>query len=382
MGVEDIVLVDDDRVIQKMVGGFLERKGYTVRKASDGIEALQLVRDRVPDLVITDVRMPELNGIELTTRLRGHHRTAGIPILMFSEMGEAQHALAGYAAGADDYLPKPFELTILEAKVHSILRRSARVATNANRGNVILFAHAKGGVGTTSLAVNTAVLLAAQSSRPVGLLDLDVEFGDSAVYLNLHPNHTLADLKSSPGALIDEALFEGFVTESGSVRLVVGADLPERAELVTLPAIQLAIDRLSATCQYVLIDAPASFSERTLTALDTSDLICLVTSASLASLKATRRCLGLFDKIGIPASRVRLILNHSTTHAMDIDTASGVLGRRPDFVIQRSESLDRAANHGRPLVTSDPTDSLVADLKLLAESIAAGVPAELDRLNA
>jgi pilus assembly protein CpaE len=382
MGVEDIVLVDDDRVIQRMVGGFLERKGYTVRKASDGIEALQLVRDSIPDLVITDVRMPELNGIELTTRLRGNHMTAGIPILMFSEMGEAQHALAGYAAGADDYLPKPFELTILEAKIHSMLRRSARVAMNGNRGKVILFAHAKGGVGTTSLAVNTAVLLAAQSSRPVGLLDLDVEFGDSAVYLNLHPSHTLADLKSSPGALIDEALFEGFVTESGSVRLVVGADLPERAELVTLPAIQLAIDRLSSTCQYVLIDAPASFSERTLTALDTSDLICLVTSASLASLKATRRCLGLFDKIGVPTARVRLILNHSTTHAMDLDTASGVLGRRPDFVIQRSESLDRAANRGRPLVTSDPTDSLVADLKLLAESIAELVPAALDRLDA
>jgi len=88
-------------------------------------------------------------------------------------------------------------------------------------------------------------------------------------------------------------------------------------------------------------------------------------------------------KIGVPPRRVRLILNHSTTHAMDIDTASGVLGRRPDFVIQRSESLDRAANHGRPLVTSDPTDPLVADLKLLAESIAASMPAEaLDRLDA
>jgi DNA-binding response OmpR family regulator len=116
MAVRDIVLVDDDRVIQKMVGGFLERKGYRVRKASDGIEALLHIYDRVPDLVITDVRMPELNGIELTTRLRGNHRTAGVPILMFSEMGDAHHALAGYATGADDYLPKPFELAILEPR--------------------------------------------------------------------------------------------------------------------------------------------------------------------------------------------------------------------------------------------------------------------------
>jgi pilus assembly protein CpaE len=372
--VQDIVLVDDDRVIQKMVGGFLERRGYQVRKASDGIEALQLIHESVPDMVITDVRMPELNGIELTSRLRGNHRTAGVPILMFSEMGAPPDALAGYAVGADDYLPKPFELAILEAKVQSLLRRSTGLSIRANRGRVILFAHAKGGVGTTCLAVNTAVLLAARSSRPVGLLDLDVEFGDSAVYLNLHPNQTLADLKPAPGTVVDEALFEGFVTESGSVRLVVGADLPERAELVTLPAIQLAIDRLSATCQFVLIDAPASFSERTLTALDTSDMICLVTSASLPSLKATRRCLGLFETLGVATGRIRLILNYSTTHAMDTEAAARVLGRRPDFVVQRYESLDAAANSGRPLVTSDPTDPLVADLTRLADAIIAGIP--------
>ena len=379
MAVKDIVLVDDDRVIQKMVGGFLERKGYRVRKASDGVEALELIREIVPDLVITDVRMPELNGIELASRLRGHHRTAAVPILMFSEMGEEHNALAGYAAGADDYLPKPFELTILEAKVQSLLRRSPGAPTKGNRGTVILFAHAKGGVGTTSIAVNLAVLLAGQSSRPVGLLDLDVEFGDSAVYLNLHPSHTLADLKAPPGTLVDEAQFEGFVTESGSIRLVVGADLPERAELVTLPTVQLAVDRLSLTCQYVLIDAPASFSERTLTALDKSDVICLVTSASLPSLKATRRCLGLFHKLDVSAERVLLILNHSTTHVMDVDTATGVLGRRPDFVVQRSESLDRAANAGRPLVTSNPDDPVVSDLRKLAGAIVASAPMAPER---
>lgn len=165
------------------------------------------------------------------------------------------------------------------------------------------------------------------------------------------------------------------------MRLVVGADLPERAELVTLPAIQLAIDRLSATCEYVLIDAPATFSERTLTALRTSDLICLVTSASRPSLKATRGCFDLFDKLGVAAQRVRLILNYSTTHALDIDTATRVLERRPDFVIQRSESLDRAANSGRPLVTSDPNDPLVADLRQLADAIRAGVPVTPNHAN-
>ena len=378
MADQDIILVDDDRVIQKMVGSFLERRGYKVRKANDGIEALQYVRDRIPDLVITDVRMPELNGIELTSRLRAHHRTAGVPILMFSELSGAPDALAGYAAGADDYLPKPFELEILEAKVQSLLRRSAGATARRNRGKVILFAHAKGGVGTTCLAVNTAVLLAAQSSKPVGLLDLDVEFGDSAVYLNLHPSRTLADLKAPPGALVDETLFEGFVTESGSVRLVVGSDFPERAELVTLPAIQLAIDRLSATCQYVLVDAPASFRERTLTALDTCDLVFLVTSASLPSLKATRRCLVLLETLGVSPGRVLLVLNHSTTHAMDFESIAVVLGRRPDIEIHNAPSLDTAASTGRPLVAANPSDPLVEDLRKLSDTILATVPVILD----
>ena len=232
MAGEDILLVDDDRVIQRMVGAFLSRTGYRVRIASDGIEAMRLVRDHVPDLVITDVAMPELNGIELTARLRGNHQTAGVPILMFSDRIEATDALAGYAAGADEYLPKPFELAILEAKILALLRRSIRGSTTrAKRGKVILFSHAKGGVGTTSLAVNVAVLLAADTHGPVGLLDLDVEFGDSAVFLNVKPHHTLADLPDTPAPHVDEAQFEGFVTESGRVRLVVGADAPERAML-------------------------------------------------------------------------------------------------------------------------------------------------------
>jgi Response regulator containing a CheY-like receiver domain and a GGDEF domain len=368
MAAEEIVLVDDDRVIQKMVGGFLERSGYRVRRASDGIEALEMVNERVPDLVITDVRMPELNGIELTSRLRGNHRTAGIPILMF---GPRRTRRAGRLCGWRRRLPA-------EAFRARDTRGEGRIDVAAVGRRSDQSQPGQGDPVRPRQRRRRYHLARCQYRGPVGgavsetgwMLDLDVEFGDSAVYLNVHPNQTLADLKAAPGTVVDEALFAGFITESGSVRLVVGADLPERADLVTLPAIQLAIDRLSLTCGYVLIDAPASFSERTLTALDTSDLICLVTSGSLPSLKATRGCLDLFEKLGVASGRVRLILNYSTTHAIDIDTATSVLGRRPDFVVQHSDSLDRAANSGRPLVVSDPNDPLVADLRKLADAMA------------
>src|ERR1700682_917234 len=159
-----ILLVDDDSVILKLVGAFLERLGFQVGRAGNGLEALKLVREHLPDLVITDVRMPELNGIELTTRLRGHHRTARVPIIMLSSMAEAKDALVGYSAGADEYLPKPFELTLLDAKIQSLLRRVLPEASaTPTRGKVIVFAHAKGGVGNTSLAINVATVLASSS---------------------------------------------------------------------------------------------------------------------------------------------------------------------------------------------------------------------------
>jgi pilus assembly protein CpaE len=379
---QKILLVDDDGITLKLVAAFLERLGFQVGRAGNGLEALKLVREHLPDLVITDVRMPELNGIELTTRLRGHHRTARVPIIMLSSMAEAKDALVGYSAGADEYLPKPFELPILEAKVKALLKRVVTdVKTHPRRGKVIVFAHGKGGVGNTSLAINVATVLASSSPGAIGLLDLDVEFGNVASLLNVSPKFYLADLGADAPAQVDDAYFDRFVTHIANIRVVVAANLPERAELVTLPAIRLAIDRLRGACDYVLIDVPPSFTERTLMALDACDLICLTTSPSLPALRATRDCLSVFEKMGLPTERVRLILNHSTTHAVGLQAATDVLGRRPDFIMPRSENLDHAANTGRPVVTTNPGDPIVNDIKDLTSMIVAALPSGINKAD-
>ncbi len=369
MAGEKIVLVDDDRVIQAMVGGYLRRSGYMVRIASDGVEALGLISELLPDLVITDIRMPELNGIELTSRLRGHYRTARLPIVMFSELTEVDDALEGYSAGADEYLPKPFELSILEAKVRALLRRTTPDPTGALRGKVVAFAHAKGGVGTTALAVNIAAILSETAPGVIGLLDLDVEFGNAAAQLNVEPRYTLADLRVSSGDVVDARMFDRFVTEGHNLRLVAAADRPERAALVTLPAVQLAIDQLSRTCDYVIVDAPASFNEKTLTAIHACDTLCLVTSASRPALRATKACLEMLERMRLPSGAIRLILNNATVHSMDAESAGRALGRRPDFTIPRSVQLDVAINSGRPLVTSHPADPMVAGMRIVAGAI-------------
>ena len=374
MSNESILLVDDDRLIQKMVSTHLERAGYRMAVAGNGVEALALVREHVPDLVITDVRMPELNGLELTAQLRRHHLTARVPIIMFSSEASANDMVVGYSSGADEYLPKPFEIAVLEAKIQSLLRRTRPIpVVGSERGKVITFAHGKGGVGATTLAVNVAIVMAVASAGTVGLLDLNVEFGNDAMFLDLRPEYTLADLEkfSAEQVAADPEVFNRFITKHRSdVRLVIAADAPERAEMVTLPAVQLAIDRMRRDNAFVVIDTPASFTERTLLAIDASDLICIVTSPSLPSMKATLDCVKVFEKLGVPAAKMLLVFNHSSTDGASIDQAAKFFGRPLDYVVPRSLNLDHAANSGRPLVEANPPDPWAADLKGLAAKIA------------
>ena len=121
----------------------LEGSGHRVVMASDGEEAYAKANQFRPDLVITDVNMPNMNGLELTRRLRADHRTARIPVIMLSARKQADDVLSGYAEGADEYIPKPVEMAVLAAKVEVLIRRFATThgeAVAKRGGNVVLTA--------------------------------------------------------------------------------------------------------------------------------------------------------------------------------------------------------------------------------------------------
>src|SRR5437879_5485015 len=135
---EHIVIAEDDEGSRLLLSAFLEQGGYDVRVASNGLQALQLVRERLPNMVITDVNMPEMNGLELIRRLRSHHKMARIPVIMLSALTAPPQVLAGYAEGADDYVGKPVDLTVLGAKISALLARSSGERTPAGAGRVAL----------------------------------------------------------------------------------------------------------------------------------------------------------------------------------------------------------------------------------------------------
>ncbi|MFC4611443.1 two-component system response regulator CseB [Streptomyces maoxianensis] len=117
-----LLLVEDDEVIRNTVRMLLERYGFTVSTAADGMSGLELFRERQPDLLLLDVMLPELDGIGLCRRIR---ELSLAPILMMSARGDALDVVSGLEAGADDYVVKPCESAVLVARIRSLLRRAS-----------------------------------------------------------------------------------------------------------------------------------------------------------------------------------------------------------------------------------------------------------------
>ena len=381
MAGERVLFVDDEQQIRKLLSTWLTRHGYVVTVAGDGWEALKAIRAKPPDLVITDVNMPNMNGFELTRRLRADHRTARIPIVMLSARKQADDVLTGYAEGADEYIPKPVEMAVLSAKIEVLIKRFRATQGGSESapkrgGNVILFLHGKGGVGCTTLAVNSAVALAATTIYRVTLLDLNLEFGNAPMLLNLTPERTLADLAEENHEALDQATFSRYLVQDRSgVRLLAGCDIPERAELVTVPAVQQSIDRLQQESDFVVIDAPASFSQHLLAALDVADAVVIVTAAHLPSLKATKECLEVLEKLAYPKERTVLVVNRTSESGVEMDQISRFFNRKADLVVPYTPACDDAADRGRPLTMLHPDSAAAKVMRDLAAQIAVAAPA-------
>ena len=123
-----ILVVDDEKLLVKGIKFNLENEGYQVDAAHDGLEAVELARSDAYDLIILDVMMPELDGLEACMRIR---EFSTIPIIMLTARGEDMDKIIGFEYGADDYLTKPFNILELKARVRALLRRSALVSNVA-----------------------------------------------------------------------------------------------------------------------------------------------------------------------------------------------------------------------------------------------------------
>ncbi|MEY8385824.1 response regulator transcription factor [Oscillospiraceae bacterium 38-13] len=150
-----ILVVDDERTLVKGIKFNLENEGYEVECAYDGAAAVELAREGKLDLIILDLMMPEVDGLEACMRIR---EFSNVPVIMLTAKSEDADKLMGFECGADDYLTKPFNILELKARVRALLRRAAGV--QRNRGSILT----AGGI-----TLNTEERSAARGDRPVEL---------------------------------------------------------------------------------------------------------------------------------------------------------------------------------------------------------------------
>jgi len=131
MSKKRIVVVEDEADMAELVAMRLRREGYLVEVAPDGLRALETIRAAVPDLAIVDIMLPVLSGTDLVTELRQDPRTSTVPIIMMTAKGEETDIVVGLRLGADDYVTKPFSMSVLVARVAAVLRRAAAMREGA-----------------------------------------------------------------------------------------------------------------------------------------------------------------------------------------------------------------------------------------------------------
>ncbi len=129
-----VLVVDDDVTVRDVVRRYLERAGYRVQLAGDGEEALRLAGVREPDLVVLDLMMPGMDGLEVCRRLR---QRGSVPVVMLTALGEEEDRILGLQIGADDYVTKPFSPRELELRVTSVLRRANAAASPQPQGELV-----------------------------------------------------------------------------------------------------------------------------------------------------------------------------------------------------------------------------------------------------
>ena len=128
-----LLLVDDEPGLRTAVKAYLEDEGFTVHTANDGEEGWTQAQQLLPDVVITDVMMPRCDGYGLLKRLRADERLGGTPVIFLTAKGMTADRIAGFQAGADDYIPKPFDPDELVARVNNVVRRQERLLAEAAR---------------------------------------------------------------------------------------------------------------------------------------------------------------------------------------------------------------------------------------------------------
>ena len=374
---ERILIVDDDLDSLKLIGLMLQRQGYEIIVANNGQQALSKAGGEQPNLIILDIMMPDMDGYEVCRRLRHDPATQGIPIIMFTAKTMVDDKVAGFEAGADDYLTKPTHPAELASRVKAVLARSAaqhRPATD--QAITIGFLGAKGGVGTTTLAMNVA---AALSQRETTILaDFRLGQGTLGLALGFGRSTGMANLLSRPTSEVTARAVENeLVTHSSGVRLLLSSARPKETLLNVSPDSAVMIVRhLRTLARNVLLDLGPGLNRLSGRLLQDLDQLTLAVEPNRISLTLARDILHETEQAGMSQARINIVLINRAQSSLQIpwQEAEQILNHEMTAIISPAPELAfQAAEAGFPIILFQPNSIVANQFSKLAEEMGARI---------
>jgi len=380
-----VVVVDDIPSTRENLKKLLsfEEDIEVVGTAGDGREGIDVSRQLQPHVVLMDVNMPGMDGISATEALAVE--LPQCPVVIMSVQGERDYLRRAMQSGAREFLIKPFtgdELVASIRRVYELEEKKgsyspkaaagAAVAEPANPGGqVCVVLSGKGGCGKTFVAINLAAALRVETSAKVCLVDLDLQFGDVGVMMNLDHAKTITELVDGQGSmdweLIDDVLADGPL----GLRVLLGPFSPEYGDLVRAEHVRAIVDILRREFDYVVVDTASQLSEATLEVIDAADRVIVVGALTIPAIKDTRLMLKMLESLKVNRDRIAVVVNGHDAHAV-YDAPS--IERNLKFPVKvqfpsEPRLVGGSIHRGSPLVVTHPESDITELLRGLARSL-------------
>jgi pilus assembly protein CpaE len=374
-----VVIVDDTEETRSNLRTLLsyEKRIEVIGEAENGEEAVFITREAKPDIVLMDINMPVMDGIRATEEI-----TVSVPqttVIIMSVQNEQEYLKKAMSAGAREFMTKPFSgedltRTILRTyELESKRREHTAVPkiTEEVKSKIITVFSTKGGVGKTTIASNLAVSLARSTKKKVALVDLDLQFGDVSIMLNVSVKNTISDLIKEIAQLDEEMIDDYMVTHFSGVRVLPAPIKPEYAEYITSAHVEKILKTLRGQYHYVIIDTSASFHETVLTSLDMSDKILLVSTLDLPTIKNIKSGLDVMESLHYSDDKICVVLNKASEQfGIKFKDFENTL-KHPiwSMVPEDSQTVITSANKGFPFVMTRTETKVAKAIIEIAQEI-------------
>jgi len=325
--------------------------------------------------------MPDMDGYEVCRRLRPSPTTASLPIIIFTAKTTVDDKVAGFQAGADDYLTKPIHPDELASRVEAVLSRSARRKQEQRttiRAKVLGFLGSKGGVGTTTLAVNVAIALAqgAAKDKQVLLADMYSGVATTAIQLGLRHTGEIAQLLSQPAERLEAKAIEAHLDEHRSgVRVLSGQIEPPGVAAQISPAhADRILQYLGSMSDYLLLDLGIGLNTTNRHVLLHCDHVIVTVEPHRVALTLAQALLDeITETVQIPRHKIGVVLIHKSRSAATFtkETIEGLLQHELAGTITPAPELAfQAAEEGIPMGMMQPNSLVAQQFRSIADYLA------------